>query len=112
MDESIQRRVRVVDKYAGLVQLMGTYWVLAVVGAFLLVILTGDPGFLKTVYLVWFFYLIMTYQVHTYMYVCVYVCIYVCMYVCVYVCIYVCMYVCIYVCVYVCNVCMYVCVYA
>jgi len=39
------------------------YWVLAVVGAFLLVTLAGQPSLLKTVYLVFFFIFLITYQV-------------------------------------------------
>lgn len=65
MDPSveIQQRTMAMDRYKGLLQLVGTYWILAVVGAFLLVFLSGEPGFLKTVYLIFFFYLILTYQV-------------------------------------------------
>jgi hypothetical protein len=43
--------------------MLRTYWVLAVVGAFLLVTLTGEPSALKTVYLVGFFIFMITYQV-------------------------------------------------
>lgn len=49
--------------YEGLRQLIATYWVLLVVGAFLLVIMSGDPSFLKTIYLVFFFIFMITYQV-------------------------------------------------
>ena len=49
--------------YTSLKRLLSTYWVLAVVGAFLLVILTGQPSLLKTVYLVFFFIFLITYQV-------------------------------------------------
>ncbi len=59
----IQQREKDMGKYKGLLQLVGTYWVLAVMGAFLLVFLSGEPGLLKTVYLIFFFYLILTYQV-------------------------------------------------
>ena len=47
--------------------LLSTYWVLVVVGAFLLVILTGQPSLLKTVYLIFLFVFLITYQVHSMM---------------------------------------------
>lgn len=46
-----------------MIRLLRTYWVLAVVGAFLLVTLTGEPSALKTVYLICFFIFMITYQV-------------------------------------------------
>ena len=49
--------------YLSVQRLLRTYWVLAVVGAFLLVTLTGEPSALKTVYLVCFFIFMITYQV-------------------------------------------------
>ena len=49
--------------YSSLEQLLRTYWVLVVVGAFLLVFLSGDPSLLKTVYLIFFFVFLVTYQV-------------------------------------------------
>lgn len=49
--------------YLSIQRLLRTYWVLAVVGAFLLVTLTGEPSALKTVYLVCFFIFMITYQV-------------------------------------------------
>ena len=58
-----QRSEQVSRTYEGLVQLVGTYWVLFVVAAFLMVMLMGDPGLLKTVYVVFFFYFMITYQV-------------------------------------------------
>ena len=63
VEQSLARREYAMDKYRGLFLVVGTYWVLVVVGAFLLVFLTGQPGLLKTVYLFFFFYLILTYQV-------------------------------------------------
>ena len=53
--------------YVSLKLLLSTYWVLVVVGAFLLVILTGQPSLLKTVYLIFFFVFLITYQVHSMM---------------------------------------------
>jgi len=50
--------------YRNLRQLIATYWVLPVVGAFLFVILSGEPSFLKVIFLVSFFYFMITYQVH------------------------------------------------
>ena len=58
----------------GLKQLVGTYWVLMVVVAFLLVLMLGDPGLLKTVYLIFFFYFMITYQVQS---IAVYIMVYV-----------------------------------
>lgn len=49
--------------YSSILNVIRTYWVIAVVGAFLLVILTGEPSALKTVYLVCFFIFLITYQV-------------------------------------------------
>ena len=49
--------------YKSLKLLLSTYWVLVVVGAFLLVILIGQPSLLKTVYLIFFFVFLITYQV-------------------------------------------------
>ena len=49
--------------YTSLKLLLSTYWVLAVIGAFLLVTLAGQPSLLKTVYLVFFFIFLITYQV-------------------------------------------------
>ena len=49
--------------YTSLKLLFSTYWVLVVVGAFLLVILTGQPSLLKTIYLIFFFVFLITYQV-------------------------------------------------
>ena len=49
--------------YMSLKLLLSTYWVLVVVGAFLLVILTGQPSLLKTVYLIFFFVFLIIYQV-------------------------------------------------
>lgn len=49
--------------YVFLEEILSTYWVLAVVGAFLLVTLPGDPSLLKTVYLIFFFVFLITYQV-------------------------------------------------
>ena len=49
--------------YTSLKLLLSTYWVLVVVGAFLLVILTGQPSLLKTVYLIFFFVFLIIYQV-------------------------------------------------
>ena len=51
--------------YMSLKLLLSTYWVLVVVGAFLLVILTGQPSLLKTVYLVFFFVFLIIYQVRS-----------------------------------------------
>ena len=39
------------------------YWVLLVVAAFLLVTLSGEPNLFKTIYLVFFFVFLITYQV-------------------------------------------------
>lgn len=49
--------------YEGLRQLIATYWVLVVVGSFLLVILVGDPSLFKVVYLFFFFTFLVIYQV-------------------------------------------------
>ena len=49
--------------YYSMIRLLRTYWVLAVVGAFLLVTLTGEPSALKSVYLIFFFIFMITYQV-------------------------------------------------
>ena len=49
--------------YSSIYCLLCTYWVVVVVGAFLLVILTGEPSALKCVYLVSFFLFMITYQV-------------------------------------------------
>ena len=49
--------------YSSIVRLLRTYWVLAVVGAFLLVTLTGEPSALKIIYLIFFFIFMITYQV-------------------------------------------------
>ena len=43
--------------------LLSNYWVLVVVAAFLLVSLSGEPNMLKTVYLIFFFVFLITYQV-------------------------------------------------
>ena len=43
--------------------LLSNYWVLVVVAAFLLVFLSGEPNMLKTVYLIFFFVFLITYQV-------------------------------------------------
>ena len=51
--------------YVSLKLLLSTYWVLVVVGAFLLVILTGQPSLLKTVYLIFLFVFLITYQVRS-----------------------------------------------
>ena len=40
-----------------------TYWILVVVGAFLLVILVGNPSLLKSVYVAFFFVFLLLYQV-------------------------------------------------
>ena len=58
--EHIRQRA---ELYKGLWQLVATYWILVVVGAFLLVTMTGDPSFFKLVYLLFFFYFMITYQV-------------------------------------------------
>lgn len=49
--------------YKSAYRLVSTYWVLVVLGAFLLVTLAGRPSLLKTVYLVFFFLFMITYQV-------------------------------------------------
>ena len=49
--------------YSSLKELFSTYWVLVVIGAFLLVFLTGTPSLLKTIYLIFFFVFLVTYQV-------------------------------------------------
>ena len=49
--------------YRDLLLVMRTYWVLAVVGAFLLVILVGEPSVLKSVYLLFLFIFFIFYQV-------------------------------------------------
>lgn len=49
--------------YASVYRLLCTYWVVVVVGAFLIVMLTGQPSVLKCVYLVCFFLFMVTYQV-------------------------------------------------
>lgn len=49
--------------YEGLRQLIATYWVLVVMGSFLLVILLGDPSLFKVVYLIFFFLFLIIYQV-------------------------------------------------
>lgn len=43
--------------------LLSSYWVLVVVVAFLLVFLSGEPSLLKTIYLIFFFVFLITYQV-------------------------------------------------
>ena len=49
--------------YTTVYHLMCTYWVVVVVGAFLLVMLTGAPSALKSIYLIFFFVFMITYQV-------------------------------------------------
>ena len=44
--------------------LISSYWILVVVAAFLLVFLSGEPNVLKTVYLIFFFLFLVTYQVN------------------------------------------------
>ena len=48
--------------YEGLRQVIATYWVLLVVGAFLLVFLSGDPSFFKAIYVFFFFIFMISYQ--------------------------------------------------
>ena len=43
--------------------LLSSYWILVVVAAFLLVFLAGEPNLFKTIYLVFFFIFLFTYQV-------------------------------------------------
>lgn len=43
--------------------LLSSYWVLVVVVAFLLVFLSGEPSLFKTIYLIFFFVFLITYQV-------------------------------------------------
>ena len=49
--------------YSSIYHLLCTYWVVVVIGAFLLVVLIGEPSVLKCVYLVGFFLFMITYQV-------------------------------------------------
>ena len=49
--------------YAEIYLALTTYWVVAVLGAFLLVILVGQPSVLKTVYLAALFVFFLFYQV-------------------------------------------------
>ena len=49
--------------YRDLLLVMRTYWVLAVVSAFLLVILVGEPSVIKSVYLLFLFIFFLFYQV-------------------------------------------------
>ena len=49
--------------YSSGYRLLCTYWVVVLVGAFLLVMLAGEPSLLKCVYLVFFFLFMVTYQV-------------------------------------------------
>lgn len=52
--------------------LLKTYWVLVVVAAFLLVFLTGEPNLFKTIYLIFFFVFLITYQVRiNIIYICI-----------------------------------------
>ena len=43
--------------------LLSNYWVLVVVSAFLLLFLSGEPNMFKTIYLIFFFVFLVTYQV-------------------------------------------------
>lgn len=43
--------------------LLSSYWVLVVIVAFLLVFLSGEPSLFKTIYLIFFFVFLITYQV-------------------------------------------------
>lgn len=49
--------------YHSALPLCSNYWVLLVIGAFLLVTLTGEPNLFKTIYLIFFFVFLITYQV-------------------------------------------------
>lgn len=49
--------------YHSVLPLLSNNWVLLVIGAFLLVTLTGEPNVFKTIYLVFFFVFLITYQV-------------------------------------------------
>ena len=49
--------------YLELKLLLTSYWILVVVLAFVLVILTGEPSILKSVYLIFFFIFLFLYQV-------------------------------------------------
>ncbi len=44
-------------------KLVGRYWIIMVAGAFLLVSMSGDPGFIKTIYMLFFFFFMLSYQV-------------------------------------------------
>ena len=46
--------------------LLSTYWILVVVGSFVLVFISGEPNLLKVVYLVFFLLFLATYQVMLY----------------------------------------------
>ena len=61
--EDVETAVARAKVYKSAYRLVSTYWILLVLGAFLLVTLAGPPSLLKTVYLIFFFLFMITYQV-------------------------------------------------
>ena len=62
--------------YAEAYLVLSTYWIIVVLGAFLMVILIGDPSALKSVYLLCLFIFFIIYQV---LLKCIFVCLSVCL---------------------------------
>ncbi len=69
LDESTPSTVS--KLYAEVYLGLTTYWIVVVLGAFLVVILVGQPSVLKTVYLVFLYVFFLIYQVSNHLYECI-----------------------------------------
>ena len=70
--------INTAELYTEAYVVLSTYWILVVLGAFLMVILIGDPSALKSVYLLCLFIFFIIYQVFL---KCIFVCLSVCLFI-------------------------------